>query len=191
MPLDDPVPAGVPQPVHLCVRLVVKHDALPVLEARVGPYFLRLFPAMGTCLVTCYGPWSWTCVCSLGHLGLPCFGLWCCWIGSDCSRLCSHRNPIIAQTRSMELCRSSAALPYMLTIASSCSADLGLTQPPAPTYASCLTHAVCSPMYLSAPGLASCSQFNLLVTGTDEPPSPGGCSINANLVTGTDHPQSV
>jgi hypothetical protein len=84
---------------------------------------------------------------------------------------------------------SSTALPHMLTIVSSCSADLGLTQPPATTYASCMTHAVLSSMYLNTPALAPVPQFNLLVTGTGELPSAGSCSLYANLVTGTDHSQ--
>jgi hypothetical protein len=79
------------------------------------------------------------------------------WTGSACSGLRSHGYPIIARTRSTGLRRSSAVPPYVLTIVSSCSADSGLTQPLAATHASCLTHAVCSPMYLSAPGLAPCS----------------------------------
>jgi hypothetical protein len=100
-----------------------------------------------------------------GHLkllGHSCFGLWCCQIGSVHSRLCSHDNSIIAQTRSMELQQSSVALPYMLTNVSSCSADSGLTKLLATAYASCLTHAVCSSMYTSAPALASCSSVQPL-----------------------------
>jgi hypothetical protein len=85
------------------------------------------------------------------------FGLRCCWTGSACSGSCSQGYPIIAWTRSTELCQSSAALPYVLTIASSCSADSGLTQPPAAAYASSMTHAVVPSMYLNAPALASCS----------------------------------
>jgi hypothetical protein len=117
----------------------------------------RLFPTTGTCS----GHTLWTCVCfwtsrtSRTCFGLSRFRLRCCWIGSARSGSRSHGYPIIA--RSTELRQSSAALPYVLPIASSCSADSGLTQPPAATYASPLTHAVCPPMYLSAPGLASCS----------------------------------
>jgi hypothetical protein len=37
---------------------------------------------------------------------------------------------------------SSAVLTYVLLIASSCSTDSGLTQPPAAAYAYCMTHAV-------------------------------------------------
>jgi hypothetical protein len=64
--------------------------------------------------------------------------------------------------RSTELRRSSATSPYVLTIVSSCSADSGLTQPPAAAYASCMTHAVSPSMYLNAPGLASCSSVRPL-----------------------------
>jgi hypothetical protein len=94
--------------------------------------------------------------------GLSRFRLRCCRIGSARSGSRSHGYPIIAQTRSTELRRSSAASPYVLTIVSSCSADSGLTQPLAATYASCMTHAVSSSMYLNAPGLASCSSVRPL-----------------------------
>jgi hypothetical protein len=114
-----------------------------------------LFLTMGTCS----GHALWTYVCfwtpwtSQTCFGLSRFRLW--W-----SR--SHGYPIIARTRSTELCRSSAASPYVLTIASSCSADSGLTQPPAAAYAYCMIHAVLPSMYLSAPGLASCSSVRPL-----------------------------
>jgi hypothetical protein len=107
----------------------------------------RLFPTMGTCSGHALG----TCVCfRTSRTSQTCFGLLrsrlrCRRIGSAHSGLRSHGYPIIAQTRSTELRRSSAALPYMLTIVSSCSADSGLTQPPAAAYASPLTHAVCLP----------------------------------------------
>jgi hypothetical protein len=134
-----------------------------VPEKGCAPIFW-LFPTTGTCS----GHAFWTCVCfqtsrtSRTHFGLSRFGLWCCQTGSARSGLRSHGYPVIAQTRSMELRRSSAASPYMLTIASSCSADSGLTQPPAAAYASCLTHAVCRSMYLNTPALASCSSVRPL-----------------------------
>jgi hypothetical protein len=111
-----------------------------------APIF-RLFPTTGTCS----GHALRTCVCfrtswtSRTCFRLSHFGLRCRRIGSARSGSRSHGNPIIARTRSTELRRSSAALPYVLTIASSCSADSGLTQPPAAAYASRLTHAVCPP----------------------------------------------
>jgi hypothetical protein len=83
--------------------------------------------------------------------------LQCHRIGSARSGSRSQGYPIIAQTRSTELHPSSAASPYVLTIASSCSTDSGLTQPLAAAYASCMTHAVVLSMYLNAPALASCS----------------------------------
>jgi hypothetical protein len=146
-----------PEKVEAMLALVVcwKQGCAPIF---------RLFPTTGTCS----GHAFWTCVCfrtsrtSQMCFGLSRFGLRCRRIGSARSGLHGHGNPIIARTRSTELRRSSAALPYVLTIASSCSADSGLTQPPAAAYASCLTHAVCSPMYLSAPGLASCSSVQPL-----------------------------
>jgi hypothetical protein len=137
--------------------------ALGVLDVRGAPIFW-LFPTMGTCS----GHMLWTCGCcwtswtSRTCFRLSRFGLRCHWTGSARSRLRSHGYPIIAWTRSTELHRSSAVPPYVLTIASSCSVDLELTQPPAAAYASHLTHAVCSPMYLSAPGLASCSSVQPL-----------------------------
>jgi hypothetical protein len=128
-----------------------------------APIF-RLFPTTGTCS----GHAFWTCVCfqtsrtSRTCFGLSRFRLRCCRTGSACSGSHSHRYPIIARTRSTELHRSSAASPHVLTIASSCSADSGRTQPPAAAYAYCMTHAVLPSMYLSAPGLASCSSVRPL-----------------------------
>jgi hypothetical protein len=128
-----------------------------------APIF-RLFPTTDTCS----GHAVWTCVCfRTSRTSQICFGLSRirlrgCRIGSARSGSRSHGNPIIARTRSTELRQSSAALPYVLTIVSSCSADSGLTQPPAAAYASRLTHAVCSPMYLSTPGLTSCSSVRPL-----------------------------
>jgi hypothetical protein len=123
------------------------------------PPIFRLFPTTGTCS----GHALWTCVCfRTSRTSRTCFGpsrfrLRCRRTGSACSGSRSHGYPIIARIRSTELQQSSAALPYVLTIASSCSADSGLTQPPAATYASHMTHAVVSSMYLNAPGPASCS----------------------------------
>jgi hypothetical protein len=134
-----------------------------VLEAGCTPIF-RLFPTTGTCSSHAF----WTYVCSrTSRTSRTCFGLLrsrprCCRTGSARSGSRSHGYPIIARTRSTELRRSSAASPYVLTIVSSCSADSGLTQPPAAAYASCMTHAVSSSMYLNAPGLASCSSVRPL-----------------------------
>jgi hypothetical protein len=124
----------------------------------------RLSPTTGTCS----GHALQTCVCfrtsrtSRTFFRLSRFRLRCRRIGSARSGSHSHGYPIIARTRSTELRRSSAASPYVLTIASSCSADSGLTQPPATAYASRMTHAVSSSMYLNAPGLASCSSVRPL-----------------------------
>jgi hypothetical protein len=120
-----------------------------------APIF-RLFPTTGTCsghaLRTCVCFWtSWASWTSRTCFRLLRFRLRCCWIGSARSGLRSHGYPIIAWTRSTELRRSSAALPYVLTIMSSCSADSGLTQPPAAAYASHLTHAVCPPHVFKRP----------------------------------------
>jgi hypothetical protein len=120
-----------------------------------------LFPTTGTCS----GHAFQTCVCSRTSwtcFGLSRFRLRCRWTGPACSGSRSHGYPIIARTRSTELRRSSAASPYVLTIASSCSADSRLTQPPAATYASCMTHAIVSSMYLNAPRFASCSSVRPL-----------------------------
>jgi hypothetical protein len=119
-----------------------------------GTLIFWLFPTTGTCFSHALQTFMFV----FGHFRLPhhC-GLWPCWIGSACSGSCSHGNPIIAWTRSTVLHWSSAVSPYMLMIAPSCSADSGLTQPLATTYASHLTHAVCPPKYLSAPGITSCS----------------------------------
>jgi hypothetical protein len=146
----------------------LSHCIFPLLEylcwkQGCTPNFRR-FPTTGTCS----GHALRTCVCfrtsrtSRTCFGLLCFRLRCCRIGSAHSRSRSHGYPIIARTRSTELRRSSAASPYVLPIASSCSADSGLTQPPAAAYASRMTHAVSSSMYLNAPGLASCSSVRPL-----------------------------
>jgi hypothetical protein len=138
-------------------------SALTVMEAGCTPIF-RLFPTTGTCsghaFRTCvYFRTFWTSQTCLGPLR---FKLRCCRTSSARSGSRSHRYLIIARTRSTELHRSSAASPYVLTIVSSCSADSGLTQPPAAAYASCMTHAVSASMYLNAPGLASCSSVRPL-----------------------------
>jgi hypothetical protein len=134
-----------------------------VLDVGGAPIFW-LFPAMGTCSGHALRTYvcSWTFWTTQTCLKLSRFRLRCHWIGSACSGLRSHGYPIIAQTRSTELRQSSAALPYMLTIVSSCSADSGLTQPLAAAYASCMTHAVLSSMYLNTPALASCSSVQPL-----------------------------
>jgi hypothetical protein len=76
-----------------------------VLDIGGAPSFW-LFLTTGMCSVcalwTCV--YSWTSWTSQTCFGLPHFGLQCCRIGSACSRLHSHRYPIIAQTRSTELC---------------------------------------------------------------------------------------
>jgi hypothetical protein len=145
-----------------------------VLNVGGAPIFWW-FPTTGTC--SGY-PLQILCLFLdiLDFLDFPHFGLWCCWIGSAHSGLHSHGYPMIAQTRSTELCWSSVVLPYMLTIVSSCSADSGLTEPLAATYAPCLTHAVCSPCIQTPLDLPPVPQFDLLVTGTGEPSSPGSCS---------------
>jgi hypothetical protein len=137
------------------VQYVVLKKESSVLEAGCTPNF-RLFPTTGTCS----GHAFWTCVrFRTSRTSRTCFGLsrFRLRTGSARSGSRSHGYPIIARTRSTELRRGSAASPYVLTIVSSCSADSGLTQPPAAAYAYCMTHAVLLSMYLSAPGLASCS----------------------------------
>jgi hypothetical protein len=149
---------------HHKKKLQPKAKLMTYAGSRGVPLFFGCSRPRARALVTHYG-----LVFVFGHLGhhklvldFLIFGLRCCRIGSACSGLHSHGNLIIARTRSTELCRSSTASPYVLTIASSCSTDSGLTQPPAAAYASHLTHAVCPPIYLSAPGLASCSSVRPL-----------------------------
>jgi hypothetical protein len=150
-------------PLHVSLRDVEAYPWKVCWKQGCTPNF-RLFPTTGTCS----GHALRTCVCfrtsrtSRTCFGLSRFRLRCCRIGSARSGSRSHGYPIIARTRSTELRRSSAASPYVLTIASSCSADSGLTQPPAAAYASCMTHAVPASMYLNAPGLASCSSVRPL-----------------------------
>jgi hypothetical protein len=139
-----------------------------------------LFPTTGMCS----GQALQTCVCSQTSqtsqtcLRLPASRPWCHWTGSACSGLRSHRYPIIAQNRSTELCWSSAALLYVLTIVSSCSAGLCI-----------LSDSCCMLLYVfKCP--CTCLLFLSSTSwslGQVSSPVQVVVVCNANLVTGTDH----